>query len=136
MRIETTILSNLIHNEEYTRKVIPFLNKEYFSDFIECNIYTTINSYVQKYNNSPDIEALNIDLQRVTFNEDQYNSVQEYLTTLKPSEVDFQWLLDLYKNNRLNLDGLITKYRPLEEVNEAFEDMNNGLVARSILTFK
>ena len=94
MRIETTILSNLIHNEEYTRKVIPFLNQEYFSDFIERNIYTTINSYVQKYNNSPDIEALNIDLQRVTFNEDQYNSVQEYLTTLKPSEVDFQWLLD------------------------------------------
>ena len=94
MRIETTILSNLIHNEEYTRKVIPFLNQEYFSDFIERNIFSTINSYVQKYNNSPDIEALNIDLQRVTFNEDQYNSVQEYLTTLKPSEVDFQWLLD------------------------------------------
>jgi len=94
MRIETTILSNLIHNEEYTRKVIPFLNQEYFSDFIECNIFTTINNYVQKYNNSPDIEALNIDLQRVTLNEDQYKSVQEYLTTLKPSEVNFQWLLD------------------------------------------
>ena len=45
-------------------------------------------------------------------------------------------VLDLYKNNRLNLDGLITKYRPLEEVNEAFDYMNKGLVARSILTFK
>ena len=94
MRIETTILSNLIHNEEYTRKVIPFLNQEYFSDFIERSIFSTINSYVQKYNNSPDVEALNIDLQRVTFNEDQYKSVQECLATFKPSEVDFQWLLD------------------------------------------
>ena len=58
-----------------------------------------------------------------------------YHGTARP-RVDFQWLLDLYKTGHLNLDGLITKYRPLEEVNEAFEDMNKGLVARSILTFK
>ena len=58
-----------------------------------------------------------------------------YHGTARP-RVDFQWLLDLYKTGRLNLDGLITKYRPLKEVNEAFEDMNKGLVARSILTFK
>ena len=58
-----------------------------------------------------------------------------YHGTARP-RVDFQWLLDLYKAGRLNLDGLITKYRPLVEVNEAFEDMNKGLVARSILTFE
>jgi replicative DNA helicase len=94
MRIETTILSNLVHNEEYARKVIPFLNQAYFSDFIEKNIFISIDNYVQKYNNSPDVEALNIDLQKTTLNEDQYKSVQEYVGTLKPSKVDFQWLLD------------------------------------------
>ena len=49
--------------------------------------------------------------------------------------VDFPWLLDLYADGRLKLDELISKYRPLEEINEAFEDMNRGVTARTILTF-
>jgi len=98
MRIETTILSNLIHNEEYTRKVIPFLNPAYFSDFIEKSIFISIENYVQKYNNSPEVEALDIDLQKVNLNEDQYKSVQQHLATLQPSKVDFQWLLDETEN--------------------------------------
>ena len=50
--------------------------------------------------------------------------------------VDFQWLLDLYMDGRLKLDELVTRYRPLEEINEAFEDMNNGVTARTVLTCK
>ena len=49
--------------------------------------------------------------------------------------VDFPWLLDLYMDGRLKLDELITKYRPLEEINEAFDDMVKGITARTILTF-
>ena len=49
--------------------------------------------------------------------------------------VDFPWLIDLYMEGRLKLDELITKYRPLDEINEAFEDMNMGVTARTILTF-
>ena len=47
--------------------------------------------------------------------------------------VDFPWLIDLYLDGRLKLDELITRYRPLEEVNEAFDDMVNGVVARTVL---
>ena len=49
--------------------------------------------------------------------------------------VDFPWLLDLYMDGRLKLDELITKYRPLEEINEAFDDMVKGVTARTVLTF-
>ena len=49
--------------------------------------------------------------------------------------VDFPWLLDLYADGRLKLDELISKYRALDEINEAFEDMNRGVTARTILTF-
>ena len=49
--------------------------------------------------------------------------------------IDFPWLLDLYAQGRLKLDELITKYRPLDEINEAFEDMNQGLTTRTVLTF-
>ena len=49
--------------------------------------------------------------------------------------IDFPWLLDLYLDGRLKLDELATKFRPLEEINEAFDDMNKGVAARTILTF-
>ena len=94
MRIETTILSSLIHNEEYTRKVIPFLKQDYFSDHVEKTIFRSIFDYVEKYNNTPSIEALDIDLQKIPQSEDQYKSSQEYLNSLQPSESDFQWLVD------------------------------------------
>ena len=94
-RIEATILSNLIHNEEYTRKVIPFLKVEYFNDYTESVIFKTVNEYIEKYNNSPTIQSLTIDIQKAILNEDQYKAVQEYLVALSvESSHDFQWLVD------------------------------------------
>ena len=98
MRIETTILSSLLYNEEYTRKVIPFIRQEYFSDHTERTIFKTINDYVEKYNNSPTIESLNIDIQKAVLNEDQHKTIQGYLSELSPSESDFQWLVDQTEN--------------------------------------
>ena len=95
-RIETAILNNLVYNDEYTRRVIPFLKVEYFTDHIEKIIFQTLWSYVDKYKASPDIEALTIDLQKAPQTEEQYKSIQEYLTThfISHSKVDDQWLLD------------------------------------------
>jgi len=94
MRIETTILSNLIHNEEYTRKVIPFIRSEYFTDYTEREIYKVISNYVEKYNNTPSIEAIGIDLQKTNQNEEQYKALQNYIEQLQPSDSEFNWLLD------------------------------------------
>ena len=94
MRIETTILSNLIHNEEYTRKVIPFIRSEYFTDYTEREIYKVISNYVEKYNNTPSIEAIDIDLQKTNQNEEQYKTLQNYIEQLQPSESEYVWLLD------------------------------------------
>ena len=98
MRIETTILSSLLYNEEYTRKVIPFIRQEYFSDHTERTIFKTINDYVEKYNNNPSIESLNIDIQKAALNEDQHKTIQGYLSELSSSESDFQWLVDQTEN--------------------------------------
>ncbi len=49
--------------------------------------------------------------------------------------IDFPWLLDLYMDGRIKLDEIITKYRPLEEINEAFDDMVSGAATRTVLTF-
>ena len=51
------------------------------------------------------------------------------------ARVDFLWILDLYGQGRLKLDELVSRTRPLGEINEAFDDMNAGTVARTVLTF-
>ena len=95
MRIETTILTNLIFDAEYTRKVIPFLKAEYFTDFNEKTIFKTIDKYIEKYKSPPDLEALTIDIQKVSLNEEQYKTIQEYLANLSfTAKVENQWLLD------------------------------------------
>ena len=59
-RIETTILRNLIYNEEYSRKVIPFIKSEYFESRTEKVIFEEITQFIVKYGSSITIEALNI----------------------------------------------------------------------------
>jgi len=60
-RVELLILRNLIQNEEYSRKVLPFLKKEYFSEESEKIIFDKISSFVSKFNNLPTREAILID---------------------------------------------------------------------------
>ena len=94
MKIETTILSNLIHNEEYSRKVIPFIREEYFQDGIEKVIFQTIWSYAEKYKSNPTLDALVIDVQDKALNEDQYKKSVDYLTEIEETPTDLDWLTD------------------------------------------
>ncbi len=93
-RIETTILSNLVYNEEYTRKVIPFLKEEYFQDGIEKVIFQTIWAYAEKYKSNPTLDALVIDVQDKALNEDQYKKSVDYLTEIEKTPTDLDWLTD------------------------------------------
>jgi replicative DNA helicase len=93
-RIETTILSNLVYNEEYTRKVIPFLKEEYFQDGIEKVIFQTIWAYAEKYKSNPTLDALVIDVQDKALNEDQYKKSVDYLTEIEETPIDIDWLTD------------------------------------------
>ena len=94
MRIETTILSNLIHNEDYSRKVLPFLNKEFFHDEVEKTLYLTIDSHVEKYNTLPTNEVLGITLNEDSLNEQVFEGCVEYLSNLEKGDTDEEWLLD------------------------------------------
>tara|TARA_B100000900_G_scaffold361246_1_gene333838 strand:+ start:1318 stop:2688 length:1371 start_codon:yes stop_codon:yes gene_type:complete len=94
-RIEKTILRNLIFNEDYTRKVLPFLKEIYFSDRNEKILYKQIELFVNEYKNLPTKETLLIELnQRKDINEDEFKAVKELMATLSTEDVDSQWLLD------------------------------------------
>ena len=97
MRIETTILGNLLQNEEYTRKVLPFLKTDYFTNNDEKIVYDTVSGFVTKYNSLPTKEALSIELQEVKINEEEFKETMELLDEIsnKTEEyTDLGWLLD------------------------------------------
>ncbi len=71
MRTEAAILKNLIQNEEYTRKVLPFLKEDYFTENADKTLYGTVNEFVNKYNSLPSEEALQIELSEVKMNEEE-----------------------------------------------------------------
>ena len=94
-RIERTALKNLIHNEEYCRKVLPFIKEEYFTDRLEKLLFTEIYNFVNKYNNLPTKESLSIEINtNKTINEDEYTKITDILSTLNPEPVNLEWLVE------------------------------------------
>ena len=97
MRIESAILTNLLQNEEYTRKVLPFLKTDYFTNNADKIVYDSVNEFVNKYNSLPSKEALSIELQEVKINEEEFKEAMELLDDIsKETEeyTDLSWLLD------------------------------------------
>ena len=84
--IEKTILSNLILNEAYYRKVFPYIKEEYFDDSNLRKIFSTYTEYVEKYKEPPSKEALKLSLdKRKDLNEDAYKNI---LQTVDEFQVD------------------------------------------------
>tara|TARA_B100001564_G_scaffold140859_1_gene118210 strand:- start:263 stop:1636 length:1374 start_codon:yes stop_codon:yes gene_type:complete len=93
--IEITILKNLIHNDEYSRKVLPFINKEYFEEFHEKIIFEEICTFIVKYNSLPTKETLTIESEKRTdITEDVFSKIRDCIGLLEDSPNDLQWLLD------------------------------------------
>ena len=94
-RIETTILRNLIYNEEYSRKVIPFIQPEYFEQRTEKVIFEEVVKFIVKYGSAITIEALNIEAEnRTDLTETEIKEVREINSSLINSVVEEQWLMD------------------------------------------
>ena len=94
-RIETTAIRNLIHNEEYCRKVLPFIKEEYFNDRLEKVLFSEISKFVNKYNNLPTKESLSIEINtNKSINEDEYKKITDILSTLNPEPINLDWLVE------------------------------------------
>jgi replicative DNA helicase len=94
-KIETLVLSHLIYNEPYLRKVIPFVLDEYFKDPNERKVMVKIRDFVEEYNALPTIEALQIQFQNDrSLAEDEFDGINEVLTSLENTDTPQEWLLD------------------------------------------
>ena len=98
MKLEQTILKNLIYNDEYIRKVLPFLKAEYFTDRTERLIFNEILSFTNDYNSSPTIEAIALAIkEKRNLTNDEVEKSEAYLKEIvstKQEESKIQWLVD------------------------------------------
>ena len=93
--IERTALTNLICNEDYARKVLPFIKSTYFDEREEQIIFEEISNFVDKYQKIPTQTSLEIEVgERKDLNETEHKKIVDIIKTLNPMEVDFDWLVD------------------------------------------
>lgn len=93
--IESTILNNLIFNEDYTRKVLPFLKENYFSERQTKQLFKLVDEYIKKYNNIPTKAALLIDADNLTgLSDDDVKALKDQIEKSKDEPAEIDWLLD------------------------------------------
>ena len=89
MRLEKTILKNLVYNEAFTRKVLPFIKSEYFNDPTEKLVFKEVFEFVNKYKNLPSHEALVINItERKNLTEPQVRDAVELLKEITQEKDD------------------------------------------------
>ena len=94
-RIERIILRNLFYNEDFTRKALPFIKSEFFTNHNESTLFGEINEFVNKYKNLPTKETILVELnQRKDINEDEITEVKKLVHGIEKKEVETQWLYD------------------------------------------
>ena len=93
--IERTTLSNLVSNENYCRKVLPFIKADYFDVKEERIVFEEIHNFVDKYKKVPTKISLEIEVEgRKDLTEIEHSKIVEIIKTLDSSDVDFDWLVD------------------------------------------
>ena len=94
-RIEETILRNLIYNEQYYRKVVPFIKADYFQEYHEKIVFEEIADFAAKYDKVPTKEVLTINLQnRGDLTEETFKDSVQGINSLSDDWVDYDWLCD------------------------------------------
>ena len=93
--IEKTTLNNLVFNEDYCRKVLPFIKPDYFDIKEERVVFEEIINFVDKYKKIPTKTSLEIEIDnRKDLNEVEHDKVVKLIQSLNSDEVDFDWLVD------------------------------------------
>ena len=96
MNVETIILKNLLKNEPYTRKVLPFLREDYFHSEDDKTLFKTIRDFVVKYNAQPTIDALTLEISSTKkLTEDTEKKIMSSIEVLKNDSADtnLDWIV-------------------------------------------
>ena len=94
-KVEILILRNLLFNEEYLRKVVPFIKAEYFEEITQKVIFEEIWNFVQEYNQATTKEVLCIEIEkRSDITDASFKEITQLISYLEDVPTDYDWLLD------------------------------------------
>ena len=94
-RVPLTILNNLIHDEEYTRKVIPFIEEDYFEERSDKVVFEEIATFLKAYDSLPSKEVLQIEVgKRTDLTQDEFQSTEQLINALGENEYKQEWVYD------------------------------------------
>ena len=120
--IEQLILSNLALNEEYSRKILPFVKEEYFSDNSQRIVYKLIKEYIDQYNSNPTREALIIDLgAKDGLNTATFEGAQKLIAALDTESHEMPWLIDRtekFCQDKAIYNAIMSSIKIMENKNE------------------
>jgi len=88
MNVENIILKSLLNNEQYARKVLPFIKQEYFAVEAEKNLFGVIKDFILKYNTPPTIDSLKVEIETSTFRDDIYRGMKTILSEFETPNSD------------------------------------------------
>ena len=134
MTLEKTILKNLVTNEEFTRKVLPFIKDEYFTGEDKI-LFSQIDAFIQKYNQRPTVEALIIEIDKLrNVTEDESKTCKQELTgwNLK-EEINEDWLLNSTEEFCQDKAIFIAMMKSIEIMNNKDGALQKGAIP-SLLT--
>ena len=94
-KLEVIVLKNLVYDEKFCRKVLPFIKDEYFESHEERVVFDEINKYVQQYQTQPPLNAIAIECERRTdLSQDGFQNILNLLKTFTEDKVDHEWLIN------------------------------------------
>ena len=94
-KVENLVIKNLLLDEEYVRKAMPFIKAEYFSELLERNLYNVINKYFTEYSALPTKEALEIEVGQLgNISDEQHQKTIQYIRDIDSEKSEYDWILD------------------------------------------
>ena len=93
--VEFLILRNLLYNEEYVRKVIPFIKSDYFEDINQKIVFEEIIKFVEEYNKPATKEVLCIEAEkRQDITDESFKEITQLISSLEENDTEFEWLVN------------------------------------------
>ena len=93
--VEFLILRNLLYNEEYVRKVIPFIKSDYFEDINQKIVFEEIIKFVEQYNQPATKEVLCIEAEkRQDITDESFKEITQLISSLEENDTEFEWLVN------------------------------------------
>jgi hypothetical protein len=123
-RIETTILSNLIHNQDFSQKALPFIKKEYFADRSEAIIAETILSFVNDFGSLPTKEIMTIQVSnRPDVSDEALSELVHLIDSFEHKDTSQEWLLDeteKFCKHRAVINAILSSMQIIDGKNDKF----------------